>query len=85
MGLALVWEGRRGRPSDPRSQGRRASVWFDELVRTAGALGNDDQHLRHLEARIALLQLGATLETVERLARAETAGSALEKRLRPDP
>ena len=71
-------------------------MWFDELVRTAGALGNDDQHLRHLEARIALLQLGATLEAVERLARAETdgwnergladtAGSALEKRLRPDP
>ena len=56
----LVWAYFR-RPStpDPSHQGRRASQWFHEVVRTSEEQFDDRVALRHLEAKIALAHLGA--------------------------
>lgn len=58
LGWWFVGGRRHGRLPDPVHRGRHASVWFEELVRTAGALGREDELLRHLEARRMLMQLG---------------------------
>lgn len=57
-GLCLAPQRRGARIPDPTYAGRRASAWLEEVVRTSEALGRDEEHLRHLEARLALLNLG---------------------------
>ena len=55
----LVWACFRRPPTpDPSHQGRRASQWFHEVVRTSEGQFDDRVALRHLEAKIAIARLG---------------------------